>query len=347
MWTLPMQKIEFVTVNQMYKLSQLRNQPLLSDYTAEFWNEYLQNFARYDRVFNRLYRNFYYFNQEANSTAELVQPEFTEDVYGLLLMNHKKYSELYRIHVVDDDTYSILDNYDVTETREGEMARTITDSFGQKIQNILGSNDLTDMYGQKTDSLQESKGLTDAYGQKIESLQESKDLTDVYGQKVTTGQSVTGSQDNTAIDKVAPYDSENFANETRNETNLGQRSDTATTTENTYTDTHDTSSESTSTRSAYSDTHNTTTSSTNTRGSYTDTHNTDIDTTVTDNAHEDTHEHEGTDSYTLRRKGNIGVQTQTEVIEKHARFWRGFSFYKIIFDDICKELLLIEKGYLD
>ena len=312
MWMLPMQKIEFVTVNQMYKLSQLRNRPLLSDYTAEFWNEYLQNFARYDRVFNRLYRNFYYFNQEANSTAELVQPEFTEDVYGLLLTNHKKYSELYRIHVVDDNIYSIIDNYDVTETREGESAKTITDSYGQKIQSMLGSNDLTDVYGQKVDSLQESKGLTD-----------------VYGQKVTSGEAVTGSQNNTAVDKVAPYDSENFANENRNETSLGQRSDTSTTTENTYTDTH-----------------NITTSSSNTRGSYTDTHNTDIDNTVTQSAHEDTHEHEGTDSYTLRRKGNIGVQTQAEVMEKHERFWKGFNFYKIIFDDICKELLLIEKGYI-
>ena len=295
MWMFPMQKIKYVTVKQMYKLSQLRNQPLLSDYTAEFWAEYLQNFARYDRIFNRLYRDFYYFNQEANSTAEEVQPEFTEDVYGLLMMNHKKYSELYRIHVVDDSAYSIIDNYDVTETREGETARTITDSYGQKIQSVLGSND----------------------------------LTDVFGQKVTSGEAVTGSQNNTAVDKVAPYNSETFANENRNETNLGQRSDTSTTTENTYTDTH-----------------NTTTSSSNTRASYTDTHNTDIDNTITNSAHEDTHEHEGTDSYTLRRKGNIGVQTQSEVMEKHARFWRGFSFYKIVFDDICKDLLLIEKGYL-
>jgi len=309
---LPNQPINFVTVQQMYEKTKAGNIPLLSDYTAEFWSEYLQNFARYDRVFNRLYRGFYYFNQDANSTAQLVQPEFTEDVYGLLLMNQKKYSELYRIHVVNDNTYSMLDNYDVTETREGETARTITDSYGQKIQNTLGSNDLTDVYGQK-----------------IDSLQESKDLTDVYGQKVTTGENLTGSQNNTAVDKVAPYNSENFSNENRNETSLGQRSDSSTTTENTYTDTHDT-----------------TTTSTNTRSSYTDTHNTDIDNTVTQSAYEDTHEHEGTDSYTLRRKGIIGGHTQTEVMDKHANFWKGFNFYKIIFADICKELLLIDRGYI-
>ena len=91
---LPMQKIEFVTVKQMYDFAQQNETPLLSDYTAEFWNEYLTNYSRYDRIFNRLYKGFYYFNQDANSTADVVQPEFTEDVYGLLLMNHKKYSEL-------------------------------------------------------------------------------------------------------------------------------------------------------------------------------------------------------------------------------------------------------------
>lgn len=260
MWILPMQKIEFVTVNQMYKLSQLRNQPLLSDYTAEFWNEYLQNFDKYDRVFNRLYRDFYYFNQEVNSTAEVVQPEFTEDVYGLLLMNHKKYSELYRVNVVDDDVYSIIDNYDVTETKEGEHAKVITDSHG-------------------------------------------KVLTDMYGQRVSSDENVTGAQNNNSTEKVAPYDSETFSNENRNDISLGQRTDTSSRTVNTVTDTHSASGE-------------------------------------------DTHEHEGSDSYELHRKGNIGVQTQSEVMKKHVDFWNGFNFYKIIFDDICKELLLIEKGYL-
>ena len=257
---LPMQKIEFVTVKQMYDFAQQNETPLLSDYTAEFWNEYLTNYSRYDRIFNRLYKGFYYFNQDANLTADVVQPEFTEDVYGLLLMNHKKYSELYRVHVVDDDTYSIIDNYDVLETKEGEHAKVITDSHGRI-------------------------------------------LTDVYGQRVSSGENITGAQSNNSTEKVAPYNSENFSNENRNDISLGQRTDTSSNTVNTATDTHTTSGE-------------------------------------------DTHEHEGSDSYELRRKGNIGVQTQSEVMKKHVDFWKGFNFYKIIFDDICRELLLIEKGYI-
>ena len=241
---LPMQRIEFVTVKQMYGLSQLRSIPLLSDYTAEFWNGYVQNYEHYDRVFNRLYRDFYYFNQDANRTAEEVQPEFTEDVYGLLLMNHKKYSELYRVNVVSDNDYSILDNYDVVETKEGENAKSITDN---------------------------------------------------YGQHINSTQSQLGSQNNSATEKVSPYDTENFYNENRNDTTLGQRND----------------------------------SSSTTYGS-----------------RADTHEHEGTDSYELHRRGNIGVQTQSEVMSKHVNFWKGYNFYKIVFDDICRELLLIDKGDL-
>lgn len=279
MWNPYFQKIEFVTVDQMCKFVQTNNTALLSDYNAEFWQDYLANHQRYDRIFRRLYKNFYYFNQDANLTADEVTPEFIEDVYGLLLINTKRYSELYRIHVVDDDTYSIIDNYDVTETKEGKNAKTITDN----------------------------------YGQQIDSTEDAKTLTDAYGQRISSNQSTIGTQQNTAVDKVAPYDSEDFSNQSRAETNLGQRQDSSTTTQNAVSDTH----------------------------------TTDDKLTFTKGAREDTHEHDGSDSYELHRKGNIGVQTQTEVMEKHERFWKGFNFYKIIFDDICKELLLIQKGYLD
>lgn len=279
MWNPYFQKIEFVTVDQMYKFVQTNNTALLSDYNAEFWQDYLANHQRYDRIFRRLYKNFYYFNQDANLTADEVTPEFIEDVYGLLLINTKRYSELYRIHVVDDDTYSIIDNYDVTETKEGTNAKTITDN----------------------------------YGQQIDSTEDAKTLTDAYGQRISSNQSTIGTQQNTAVDKVAPYDSEDFSNQSRAETNLGQRQDSSTITQNAVSDTH----------------------------------TTDDELTFTKGSREDTHEHKGNDSYELHRKGNIGVQTQTEVMEKHERFWKGFNFYKIIFDDICKELLLIQKGYLD
>lgn len=277
-WVPPMQEINFVTVKQMYEFAQTNHIKLLSDYHAEFWSEYNQNYSRYDRLFNRYYKNFYYFNQDANLDVEDVLPDFVEDVYNLLLMNSKRYAELYRVHVVDDTKYSILDNYDVTETKEGETSRTVTDAFGAKTETASGS----------------------------------KDITDVFGQRVISDQTTIGSQSNNAVEKVAPYDSESFSNDNRTETTLGQRQDSGTKTQN----------------------------------SVTDTHGTETENSITHASHSDTHTHEGEDSYTLSKKGNIGVQTQTEVMQKHVNFWKGYNFYKIIFDDICKELLLIDRGYI-
>jgi hypothetical protein len=273
-----MQKIEFVTVKQMLDFVQTNDTPLLSSFDADFWREYVANHEYYDKVFARLYKNFYYFNQDANDTKENVTPDFITDVYGLLMANRKRYSELYRINLVDDEQYSIIDNYDVTETIEK------TDS--------------------KTDSIE--------YGQKVTSREDQHDLTDTYGNRQTTNNSTVGAQQNTSTEKVAPYDSEDFSNNTQSTVNLGSRSDNSTTQQ----------------------------------AAATDTHNTTIEGSVTEGTHTDARTVDGTAEQTLHRKGNIGVQTQSEVMEKHARFWRSYSFYKIVFEDICRELLLIDNAYI-
>ena len=277
-WYPPMQKIEFVTVKQMLDFVQTNDTPLLSSFDADFWREYVANHEYYDKVFARLYKNFYYFNQDANDTKENVTPDFITDVYGLLMANRKRYSELYRINVVNDEQYSIIDNYDVTETLEK------TDS--------------------KTDSIE--------YGEKVTNREDSHSLTDSFGEHRTITDSVIGDQDNTSQEKVAPYDSENFSNDTQTMVSIGSR-----------TDQQDVKQVAAS-----------------------DTHNTESEGTLTEGTHTDERTIAGTAEHTLHKKGNIGVQTQSEVMEKHERFWRSYSFYKIIFDDICRELLLIDNAYI-
>lgn len=56
----------------------------------------------------------------------------------------------------------------------------------------------------------------------------------------------------------------------------------------------------------------------------------------------DTHNASGTESITIRKYGNIGVQTPADVIGGHIELWQDlFNFYKMIFDEIAKEYLLI------
>lgn len=80
---------------------------------------------------------------------------------------------------------------------------------------------------------------------------------------------------------------------------------------------------------------NTNTSNEQSLGSKQDTHQ------FTKGQETDTSQAAGTDAHTLRRYGNIGVMTIEDMLQKHSNFWQLFNFYKIIFDDICENFLLI------
>lgn len=80
---------------------------------------------------------------------------------------------------------------------------------------------------------------------------------------------------------------------------------------------------------------NTNTSDTNAMGSRQDTHQ------FTKGQEQDTSQTQGQDSHTLRRWGNIGVQSVDDMIQKRKNTWLPWSFLQIIFDDICSEFLLI------
>lgn len=52
----------------------------------------------------------------------------------------------------------------------------------------------------------------------------------------------------------------------------------------------------------------------------------------------------GTEDYTLIRKGNIGVSTATDIMDKHVKFWESFNFYHYVFALIARELLTVNCG---
>ena len=54
-----------------------------------------------------------------------------------------------------------------------------------------------------------------------------------------------------------------------------------------------------------------------------------------------TNKENGTEEYTLTRKGNIGVQTGADILKRHYDFWRPYEFYSFIFGEIAKELLIV------
>lgn len=249
------------TTHEIYKYNKDNNLKMLSDYPSAFWEEYRNNHDKYDKVFDRMFMSFKYcFQNEEEETVDIAN-NFREDVYNHLLMNDKRYSELFRVQVIPDTSYSLTDNYDVTET----MDKDITDN-----------ND--NSYGARTDTVEETEGSR----------------TDEI-------ETVTGSQTDDTTHKVAPYDSSDFNNNTKDEEVKGQRTDT----------------EELSKGQQVNETESI-------KGSQTD-----------------TLERTYTEDYTLHRKGNIGVMTVSDMLKKHEDFWDMWSFYEYIFKNICKELLLI------
>ena len=104
------------TVKEMYEVSKSAGTPLLSNFNDVFWTYYIDNYTELDRYFAKKYSSFRYFAQEESDTVEVVTQNFTSSVYEHLLVNKKRYEELYRVQAVNDTDYMLLDNYNVNET---------------------------------------------------------------------------------------------------------------------------------------------------------------------------------------------------------------------------------------
>lgn len=293
------------TVNDMYEHTKTANTPLLSSYNAEFWADYVQNFTKYDKLFRRLYKSFWYFDQLHDDSVSIVTTDFTDEVYNHLLANNKKYSELYRINVVSDEDFSIIDNYNVTENMNRETEKNITDVFGQR--NDTESNTI----GERTDSKSESLGQrSDSKSETIGSRQDNTNYTQ-------------GAQNNQTTVGIEGFNSSSFQDSDKTTDSIGQRIDS-----NTSTVGSQSNSES-STIGAQSN------SSSSTIGSQTNAKS------FTKGSQSDNHSDEGTETYTLTRRGNIGVKTAQEVMKEQKDFWTPYEFYTYIFRDIARELLMV------
>ena len=184
------------TVKDMYESAVLKDTALLSTYGGDFWNEYIQNHKEYDRLFMRMFKSFIYFLQDGSESIDVVLTNFIEDVKLHLMVNSKKYSELYRTYVVNDADYMLLDNYNVKESMNKQNSYEGSDVLGKR-------DDVTN---------------------------------DTIGAITTNTTSTIGEQTNSEIKKVSPYDSNNFNNESGTDSNFGTRSDSGNTTTNEHTD---------------------------------------------------------------------------------------------------------------
>lgn len=227
------------TVKDMYNVSNQNRIPLLSSYESTFWLEYVNNYDEFDNVFKSLFKSFRFYDQEHDETVEEVTTNFITLIRNWLRMNDKRYNEIWRINVVDDSKYGILDNYDLTETYTG-----------------LNTMQSAGKEGARTDV---------------------NDFTE-------------GSQNGENQTRISASNTNDIASR------------------------------------------NTVKNSTGTRNDITEFTKGEMNTTFASN--------EG-NQHTMNRKGNIGIRTQTEVMEKHGDYWKVYNFYMFIFEEIQKQFLLV------
>lgn len=291
-------------MEDIYEYCKENSQKMLSNFDADFWQDYLDNSSYFDRLFKNTYRSFIPFNAQED-TIDRTATAWGIDVYSWLLANEKRYEELYRLQELTDEEEPVSYNYDMTETYTGttsstEGARSDTHSetrnYGAESENITTSETL----GAHTDTHNNSNS---------------------YG--ATSGDNVQGSAINSTEHKVSAYNSSTYIGKDSDNENQGQR-----------TDTHS--------EAAHSDTLNLTDTfaqrqNSGTEGRSKTAHSDSISGTSGKGAQTNS----GTEGHTLTRKGNIGTQTGADIAMKHQELWMNFSFYKIIFDEIANEFLRI------
>ena len=198
-----------IRIGDIYKANRTDNSKMLSDFTiagqeTDFWAEYRSNYARYDSVFNRMFNSFWPFMQQDMELSDAVSA-FRDDVYNHLLINAKKYDELFRVQVIPDEDYSLINNYDMQEIMDKDITDNQDNEYGQRIDSgsfTKGSrtDSGTQAKGQQTDHNTESVAPYDSVSfspdKYIEMLSGSRlDVTGfTEGQQIDSSSNTKGSQ---------------------------------------------------------------------------------------------------------------------------------------------------------
>lgn len=295
----------FKNVNDMWKESVANESPLLSNYPGDFWEYYRSNYVRLDALFRQMFLSFTYFLQDNDETLSTVTDNFTNAVYNHLLLNHKKYEELFRVEVLQDTDYNFNRNYDISESFSGTTSGTHSDTLGSR-------NDSSSIsYGARSDSKSTTQG------------QRSDSTTFTAGTRTDNTTLNKGTHTDNLEHDVSPDDSEDFYNNRKDINTYGAEEDTTQFVQGQQQDT------TAFTKGSESDTESFS------KGAETDT------SSSTKGQQLNSGTESGTQAHTLTRAGIVGNITPAKLLEQHVGYWKLHEFYKYIFYQISRELLMV------
>lgn len=180
-------------VEQLYKEAKLESSSLLPVNTNfSWWEEYENNASTFDRYILDTFRDFYYWVVFTGSSQADALADFKEAVSSFLFINQKRYAELYRLHVLPENAYDMVNNYSLTERHEStftEGARTDTSS------NQLGerTDTASNQIGARADTIE-----NDVSAFNSADYQDSTKTYDNTGAQSNTSSATVGAQSNSA-----------------------------------------------------------------------------------------------------------------------------------------------------
>lgn len=312
--------VKVFNVKDIWQYSKDHNVKMLSEYPADFWAGYRANYQRFDRYFMKLFTSWFPIEQDYSEGVESIQQDFAYDVYAHLMANDKRYSELYRVNVIQDDAaYSLTNNVDYTETTQRISNRDIEFNKGSETDTETNSR----TKGQEVDSESNSR----VKGSETDSESNSRTYgshTDTESNSIAYGAHVTDTTKSTSAYNATTYqatDKESVDDGTHTDTENKSR------TEAEKTDTETLS----RTEGQRTDTE----TLSRTEGQRQDSESL----SRTEGIRKDTTDDDTTEDITTHKVGNMGVQTVDDMLKKHWDNWTLFDFYGIIFQDIATMLL--------
>lgn len=135
-----------LTMKNLLTIAQMNETPLLSNYGGEFWQHYITNHEYFDKAFTRLYKTFVFYDQEKNDTSDTVFANWIDACYGYLLMNDKRFSEMWRMQGITDEELQMTYNYDMKEVMAKTNNGQSTTTTGQRtdVDNVQIGNQKTE-----------------------------------------------------------------------------------------------------------------------------------------------------------------------------------------------------------
>ena len=163
------------TIKDIYKENKDNNKKMLSEYGADFWSGYRANNQYFDRRFMTLFSSWFPYAQIPEEGLESAADDFRYDVYSHLLANDKRYNELYRINVIEDnEAYSPVNNVDYTETyteevHSGREFNKGAQTDGETGFTAYGSTQTTENMSKTTGQQSNGETISKTYGAKASS----------------------------------------------------------------------------------------------------------------------------------------------------------------------------------